>query len=64
MAFASMAMATIWTAHGDNTPWNFKTAGPTYTTQLSLIDDGFTVGDKVNIAALGFDFDNLGIVTK
>jgi hypothetical protein len=63
MVFASTAMATVWTAKGDKTPWDFKIAGP-YTTQLSLLHNGFTVGDKVNLAVLAFDFDKAGVVTK
>jgi hypothetical protein len=63
MVFTRTAMATIWTAKGGKTPWDFKIAGP-YTTQLSLLHDGFAVGDKVDFAVLAFDFDKAGVVTK
>jgi len=63
-SLSSMAMATVWTAHGDNTPFTFTSSGSTYHTTLSLFDDGFQVGDQVFLGILALDFDYMGTVQK
>jgi len=67
MALASTAMATTWTGTSlgpNTTPFAFGIGGngDTFHTTLSLIPDGFTVGDTVLLAGLVLDFDNAGTI--
>ena len=63
MAFASMAMATTWTAT-DHANFNFGSGG-TYQNTLDLAVDGFTPGiDTITSGLLALDFDNSGLITK
>lgn len=69
MALASTAMATTWTGTSlgpNNTPFAFGIGGngDTFHTTLSLIPDGFSVGDTVLLAGLVLDFDNAGTIKK
>lgn len=61
MAFASIAMATIWTAT-DNPNFSFG-RGSTFTDTLIL--NGFSPGiDTITNGLLSLDFSNSGLITK